>query len=156
MQQPVDFFCKEFLPGQHRLEDPISVSIFFGRVVKRELKTPQIESLRALEVQVLSRPPIHGVEATADRHRTFNPVFGEVATTSGSTNSLPRGVTAACRALTLLVLVRIQARQPISRSAAVPAAALRNADRRLNKSGASRLRTCCGSGDPRSFRSVVK
>jgi hypothetical protein len=21
-QQPVDFFCKEFLPGQHRLEDP--------------------------------------------------------------------------------------------------------------------------------------
>jgi hypothetical protein len=22
MQQPADFFCKEFLPGQHRLEDP--------------------------------------------------------------------------------------------------------------------------------------
>jgi len=22
MQQPVDFFCKEILPGQHRLEDP--------------------------------------------------------------------------------------------------------------------------------------
>ena len=21
-QQPADFFCKEFLPGQHRLEDP--------------------------------------------------------------------------------------------------------------------------------------
>jgi hypothetical protein len=41
------------------------------------------------------------------------PGYGEVATTSGSTNSLPRGVTAACRALTPLVLVRIQARQPI-------------------------------------------
>jgi hypothetical protein len=22
MQQPADFFCKEFLPGQHRLEAP--------------------------------------------------------------------------------------------------------------------------------------
>jgi hypothetical protein len=22
MQQPAEFFCKEFLPGQHRLEDP--------------------------------------------------------------------------------------------------------------------------------------
>jgi len=22
MQQPADFFCKEIVPGQHRLEDP--------------------------------------------------------------------------------------------------------------------------------------
>ena len=34
LQQPVDFFCKEIVPGQHRLEAPIWV--FFGRVVKRE------------------------------------------------------------------------------------------------------------------------
>jgi len=34
MQQPADFFCKEILPGQHRLEAPVSV--FFGRVVERE------------------------------------------------------------------------------------------------------------------------
>jgi len=32
-QQPADFFCKEFLPGQHRLEAPVFI---FGRVVKRE------------------------------------------------------------------------------------------------------------------------
>jgi len=44
MQQPADFFCKEILPGQHRLEDPI-VSRIFERVVKREQQTPQIESL---------------------------------------------------------------------------------------------------------------
>jgi len=25
MQQPADFFCKEIVPGRHRLEDP-----FFG------------------------------------------------------------------------------------------------------------------------------
>lgn len=25
MQQPADFFCKEFLSGQHRREDPISL-----------------------------------------------------------------------------------------------------------------------------------
>jgi hypothetical protein len=42
----------------------------------------------------------------------FLPGYGEVATTSGSTNSLPRGVTAACRVLTPTVLVQIQARQP--------------------------------------------
>ena len=40
--------------------------------------------------------------------------YGEVATTSGSTNSLPRGVTSACRVLTPTVLVRTQARQPTS------------------------------------------
>ena len=35
-----------------------AIDEFHGRVVKREQKTPQIKSLRALEVQVLSRPPI--------------------------------------------------------------------------------------------------
>ena len=34
LQQPVDFFCKETMPGQHRREAPIC--LFFGRVVKRE------------------------------------------------------------------------------------------------------------------------
>ena len=43
----------------------------------------------------------------------FLPGQGEVATTSGSTNSLPRGVTAAYRVLTPTVLVRTQARQPV-------------------------------------------
>jgi hypothetical protein len=27
MQQPADFFCREILPGQHRLEDPASVAL---------------------------------------------------------------------------------------------------------------------------------
>jgi len=26
-QQPADFFCKEFLPGQHRLEAPFFVAL---------------------------------------------------------------------------------------------------------------------------------
>ncbi len=43
----------------------------------------------------------------------FLPGYGEVATTSGSTNSLPRSVTAAYRVLTPTDLVQIQARQPI-------------------------------------------
>ena len=38
---------------------------------------------------------------------------GEVATTSGSTNSLLHGVIAACRVLTPTVLVRVQVKQPI-------------------------------------------
>ena len=56
----------------------------FGRVVQRELKTPQIESLRALEVQVLSRPPF--TESKPQQTGTGLLIrFGEVATTSGST-----------------------------------------------------------------------
>jgi len=47
--------------------------------------------------------------------------FGEVATTSGSTISLPRGVTVAYRTLTPTVLARIQARQPFLASRASPA-----------------------------------
>lgn len=27
MQQPADFFCKEFLPGRHRLEAPFFVAL---------------------------------------------------------------------------------------------------------------------------------
>ncbi len=39
LQQPVDFFCKEIMPGQHRREAPICLffgRVVFGRVVKRE------------------------------------------------------------------------------------------------------------------------
>ena len=109
MQQPADFFCKEFLPEHHRLEAPIS----FARVVQAGTADPtDRESVSLGGASPLS--PTNFTESKPQQTGTGLLIrYGEVATTSGSTNSLPRGVTAACRALTPTVLVRIQARQPI-------------------------------------------
>ena len=94
-QQPADFFCKEFLSGQHRLEDPISVSFsgewFRGNRRPRRSRvcepwrcfavrdSEQLNwghpSCKTWEVHSTLAHQFQGVEATADRHRTFNPTW---------------------------------------------------------------------------------
>ena len=74
------FLCKKVAPGQHRREAPI----LFARVVQQ--KRHDVENvasagaspaastnLRSLSFGWASHFP--GAEATADRHRTFNPVW---------------------------------------------------------------------------------
>jgi hypothetical protein len=43
MQQPADFFCKEFLSGQHRLEDPVFRSETAATARRTELCQPSDE-----------------------------------------------------------------------------------------------------------------
>ncbi len=72
MQQPADFFCKEILSERHRLEDPIS--IHFRASGSEGIADPADRESASLGGASPLSPTIHGVEATADRHRTFNPV----------------------------------------------------------------------------------
>ena len=68
MQQAADFFCKEILPGRHRLEAPIFRSCSpIAEARRRERRQCRCKSCREHQ--------FHGVEATADRHRIFNPVW---------------------------------------------------------------------------------
>ena len=85
-QQPADFFCKEFLPGQHRLEDPFPErgdgvlelwSYGAATADKRFLITPTLH---------YSSPPIRCPESKPQQTGTGLLIrYGEVATTSGST-----------------------------------------------------------------------
>ena len=72
-QQPADFFCKEFLSGQHRLEDPVPFP--FRASGSEGIEDPADRESASLGGASPLSPTIHGVEATADRHRIFNPVW---------------------------------------------------------------------------------
>jgi hypothetical protein len=107
MQQPADFFCKEILTEHHRLEDPFR----FARVVQQQRH--DVENVAS--AGAIPAASTNLKELMPQKTGTGLLIrFGEVATTSGSTIKMPRGVIAACRVLTPTVLVRIQARQPIT------------------------------------------
>ena len=106
MQQSADFFCKETSPERPRLEAPFPLFV----VQQQRHDVENVASacaIPAASTNFMELKPQQTGTGLLIRYR-------EVATTSGSTNSLPRGVTAACRVLTPTVLVRIQARQPIT------------------------------------------
>lgn len=81
MQQPAEFFCKEFLSERHRLEAPISVSGEWFRGNRRPRRSRVCEPWRcksSLAHQFTESKP----QQTGTR---LLPGHGEVATTSGST-----------------------------------------------------------------------
>jgi len=55
---------------QFRVGTPV-----FGRVVKREQQTHRSRVCEPWRCKSSLAHQFHGVEATADRHRTFNPVW---------------------------------------------------------------------------------
>src|SRR5437867_1367925 len=115
MQQPADFFCKEIPSERHRLEDPFPFP--FRASGSEGIEDPaDRESASLGGASPLS--PTNFMESKPQQTGIGLLIrYGEVATTSGSTNSLPRGVTAACRVLTPLVLVQIRRgsqSQPVS------------------------------------------
>ena len=81
-QQPADFFCKEILPGQHRLEAPIGDPASAARVVQQ--KRHDVENVASAganpAVSTIFKEPKPQQTGTGLLNR-----FGEVATTSGST-----------------------------------------------------------------------
>ena len=93
LQQHVDFFCKEIVPGQHRWEAPFEYSSGeWLRGNSRPRRSRVCEPWRcksSLAHQFQESKPQQTGTGLLIR-------FGEVATTSGSTNSLPgQQITAA-------------------------------------------------------------
>src|SRR5947208_1491012 len=72
LQQPVDYFCKEIMPGQHRREAPICIFRASGQAGIADPADRESASLGG--ASPLSPTIFFGAEATEDRHRTFNPV----------------------------------------------------------------------------------
>src|SRR5437867_6833435 len=126
MQQPADFFCKEIPSERHRLEDPFP---FHSRASGSEgIEDPaDRESASLGGASPLSPTNLRSLSfGSASQFTESKPQqtgigllirHGEVATTSGSTNSLPGRLTVGPRPLKALVLVRAQPRQPASQSA---------------------------------------
>ena len=113
MQQAADFFCKEILPGQHRLEDPISN--FRASGSEGTADPTDRESVSLGGASPLS--PTIFVELKPQQTGSGLLIrYGEVATTSGSTNFLPGRLIAGHRPLKASVVVRVHPRQPLLRS----------------------------------------
>jgi hypothetical protein len=97
LQQPVDFFCKAIVLGQQRLDAPT----FFVAVIFRASGSEGIEDPADRESASLGGAsplsPTNFTESKPQQTGTGLLIrFGEVATTSGSTNSLPgQQITAA-------------------------------------------------------------